>query len=137
MSLEQRADTPQWGIVDLRRATEAAGVALWSWNVETDRITMDEHGFCLWDVGAQGEITFEDLSKKIHPADRDRVRNAFSATRALIGAYDIDFRIMCGDDVRWISARGQGDDAGIVGLVMFGIFLEPVLNLMRNERCAG
>ena len=124
MSLEQRADTPQWGIVDLRRATEAAGVALWSWNVETDRITMDEHGFCLWDVGAQGEITFEDLSKKIHPADRDRVRNAFSATRALIGAYDIDFRIMCGDDVRWISARGQGDDAGIVGLVMFGIFLD-------------
>ncbi len=124
METEQSADTPQWGVVDLRRATEAAGVALWSWNVDTDRITMDERGFRLWDVGAQGEITFEDLSVKVHPADRDRVRNAFSATRALIGSYDIDFRIMCGDDVRWISARGQGDDAGIVGVVMFGIFLD-------------
>lgn len=124
MDSEQSANTPQWGVVDLRRATEAAGVALWSWNVETDRITMDEHGFQLWDVGAQGEITFEDLSVKIHPSDRDRVRNAFSATRALAGSYDIDFRIMCADDVRWISARGQGDDAGIVGAVMFGIFLD-------------
>jgi two-component sensor histidine kinase len=26
--------------------------------------------------------------------------------------------------VRWISARGQGDDSGIVGRVMFGIFLD-------------
>lgn len=124
MDSEQSADTPQWGVVDLRRATEAAGVALWSWNVDTDRITMDESGFRLWDVGVQGEITFEDLSVKIHPSDRDRVRNAFSATRALIGPYDIDFRIRCDDDVRWISARGQGDDAGIVGLVMFGVFLD-------------
>jgi len=31
---------------------------------------------------------------------------------------------MVGDQVRWISARGQGDDEGIVGAVMFGIFLD-------------
>lgn len=124
MDPEQNADTPQWGVVELRRATKAAGVALWSWNVDTDRITMDEHGFSLWDIGAQGEVTFEDLSEKIHPADRYRVRNAFSATRAVIGSFDIDFRILSGDDVRWISARGQGDDVDIVGSVMFGIFLD-------------
>ena len=124
MDSEQSAKTSQWGVVDLRRATEAAGVALWSWNVDTDRITMDERGFRLWDMGAQGEITFEDLSSKIHPSDRDRVRSAFWATRALIGSYDIDFRILCGGDVRWISARGQGDDSGIVGVVMFGVFLD-------------
>ncbi|WP_010188131.1 sensor histidine kinase [Sphingomonas sp. PAMC 26605] len=124
MISEQTADTPQWGVTDLRRAIEAAGVALWSWNVDTDRLTMDEHGFSLWGLGAQGEITFEDLSLKIHPADRDRVRAAFSATRALTGAYETDFRILSNDAVRWISARGQGDDSGIVGYVMFGIFLD-------------
>jgi two-component sensor histidine kinase len=31
---------------------------------------------------------------------------------------------MVGDEVRWISARGQGDDAGIVDRMMFGIFLD-------------
>ncbi len=133
MNSKQSADTAQWEAVDLRRANEAAGVALWSWNVDTDRITMDERGFRLWHVGVPGEITFEELSLMVHPTDRDRVRNAFSATRALIGSYDIDFRILCGDDVRWISARGQGDDAGIVGLVMFGIFLDVTSRKQAEE----
>jgi two-component sensor histidine kinase len=31
---------------------------------------------------------------------------------------------MVGEEVRWISARGQGADAGIVDRVMFGIFLD-------------
>jgi len=124
MISDQSADTPQWGPIDLRFAIQAAGVALWSWNVRSDRLTMDEHGFSLWGLGAQGEITFEDLSVKIHPADRDRLRAAFSATRAVVGAYEIDFRILSNDEVRWISARGQGHDAGIVDYVMFGIFLD-------------
>jgi two-component sensor histidine kinase len=115
---------PEWSITDLRRAVDAAGVALWSWNVDTNRFNMDEQGFGLWDLGEFGDITLEDLSLKIHPADRDRVRAAFAATRAVIGPYETDFRILSGDDVRWISARGQGDDAGIVGQVMFGIFLD-------------
>jgi two-component sensor histidine kinase len=72
----------------------------------------------------QAFVNFEDLSAKIHPADRDRVRAAFAATRAIIGAYEIDFRIIVGDAVRWISARGQGDDADIKGRTMFGVFLD-------------
>ena len=70
------------------------------------------------------KVTFEDLSAHIHPADRDRVRAAFAATRAVVGAYEIDFRIIVGDELRWISARGQGEDVGIVGRIMFGIFLD-------------
>lgn len=38
--------------------------------------------------------------------------------------YEIDFRILIGDDVRWISARGRGADEGIIDGVMFGIFLD-------------
>ena len=45
-------------------------------------------------------------------------------TRALVGAYEIDFRIMFGDEVRWISARGQGNDADIVGRIVHGIFID-------------
>ncbi|MGZ3315558.1 MAG: sensor histidine kinase, partial [Caulobacteraceae bacterium] len=70
------------------------------------------------------EVAFEELSAHIHPADRDRVRAAFAATRSVSGSYEIDFRIMIGDEVRWISARGQGADRGIVDGVMFGIFLD-------------
>jgi hypothetical protein len=114
----------KWGPRQLRLAIDAAGVALWSWNVDTDKIMMDDHAFDLWGVPQSPEVTFEDLSGHIHPADRDRVRAAFAATRAISGPYEIDFRIMIGRDVRWISARGQGDDADIEGRVMFGVFLD-------------
>jgi len=52
------------------------------------------------------------------------VRAGFNATRSIHGPYEIDFRIMIDRKVRWISARGQGSDAGIVGRIMLGIFLD-------------
>jgi two-component sensor histidine kinase len=103
---------------------KAAGVTLWSWNVDTDALAMDERAFALWGLPQRETVTFEDLSAHIHPSDRDRVRAAFQATRAIVGSFEIDFRIMLGEEVRWISARGQGDDADILGRVMFGVFID-------------
>ncbi len=115
---------PEWEARRLRLAVEAAGVALWEWNVDTDLFGMDERAFQLWGLPWSEAVTFEELSHHIHPADRDRVRAAFSATRAVFGPYESDFRIMLGEEVRWIAARGQGEDFGIVGRTMFGIFLD-------------
>lgn len=67
---------------------------------------MDERGFQLWAVPQSDDVKFEDLSGRIHPADRDRVRAAFTATRTIVGAYEIDFRIIIGNEIRWISASG-------------------------------
>jgi two-component sensor histidine kinase len=125
---------PVWHEKHLRAATRAAGVALWSWNVDTDAITMDEHAYDLWEVSkSEQKITFEILSKNIHPADLERVRSAFAATRAVVGAYEIDFRILTGSDIRWISARGQGDDADIADRIMFGIFLDVTQRKQAEE----
>lgn len=109
---------------NLRRAIHAAGVALWSWSVDDDRFAMDEQAFKLWGLPQSREVWFEDLSAHIHPADRDRVREAFTATRGTEGAYEIDFRIMIGDEIRWISARGLDDDSALHEGQMFGIFLD-------------
>lgn len=118
------SDEPEWAYDELKRAIDAAGVALWTWNVDTDQLVMDRRGFDLWNVPQERAVTFEELSEKIHPADRDRVRAAFAATRALVGPYEIDFRTLLGPEVRWISARGQGDDVGIRKGTMTGIFLD-------------
>ena len=115
---------PAWQEKHLRLAVEAACVALWSWQVDNDRFAMDERAFDLWGLPWSDAVTFEELSTHIHPADQDRVRAAFNATRSVEGSYEIDFRICLGDEVRWISARGQGADEGIVGRLMFGIFLD-------------
>lgn len=120
----QDSASPIWRPEHLRLAIDAARVALWSWNVDSDHFTMDERAFELWGIPWAKDVSFEELSAHIHPADRDRVRAGFLATRSVAGPYEIDFRIMLGDIVRWISARGEGADVGIVAGVMFGIFLD-------------
>lgn len=120
----RKTKAPEWGPADLRRAIDAAGVALWTWDVATDSLEMDAAGFALWDVPPMAEVPFELLSEKIHPADRDRVKEAFSATRSLAGPYEIDFRTLYRSEVRWISARGQGGEPGTVLDEMTGIFLD-------------
>jgi two-component sensor histidine kinase len=102
----------------------AAGVGLWWWNVETNEMAMDQRAYELWDLCGGIVVTFNDLSAKIHPKDLDRVRAAFVSTRAIVGPYEIDFRILSDDDIRWVSARGQGSDADIRHNVMRGIFLD-------------
>ncbi|HZV85083.1 MAG TPA: HWE histidine kinase domain-containing protein [Brevundimonas sp.] len=118
------AGFPVWDTEHLRLGVKAAGVALWAWNVDSDGLTMDEIGYELWAQPAGGPVSFEDLSANIHPADRDRVRAAFNATRGIVGPYEIDFRILIHDEVRWISARGRGDDENIRKRVMYGVFLD-------------
>ncbi|MCM2474225.1 histidine kinase [Rhizobium sp. CG5] len=115
---------PLWKPDNLRRAINAAGVALWSWNVANDHFAMDDQAFKLWGLVKSAEVKFEDLSAHIHPADRDRVRAAFTATRGIVGPYEIDFRILVEEDIRWISARGIGDDLALHEGQMFGVFLD-------------
>ena len=74
-----------WETKNLVRAIEAAGVTLWSWNVDTDAFAVDDKAYDLWGTPRGINVQFEDLFAHIHPADRDRVRAAFNATRALIG----------------------------------------------------
>lgn len=119
-----QSNPSEWSATSLRLAISAAGVALWSWNVTNDRFAMDQRGFALWDLPPSDTVTFEDLSAHVHPLDRERVRSAFVATRAIVGAYEIDFRIMVGDEIRWISARGIGDDTAVHMGLAYGIFLD-------------
>lgn len=113
-----------WDADHLRAAINAAGVGLWWWDVETDEIALDGRGLDLWDLDGSVGATFSDLSAKIHPKDLDRVQAAFAATRGIVGPFEIDFRILSGDDIRWVSARGQGNDLDIRQQRMRGIFLD-------------
>ncbi len=94
---------------------------------------MDEQAHALWEVPQDGKLTFEVLSSRIHPEDLERVGQAIGATRAIIGAYEIDFRIQTSGALKWISARGQGSDAGIQDGVMFGIFMDVTERKQAEE----
>ncbi|WP_018902172.1 sensor histidine kinase [Rhizobium sp. 2MFCol3.1] len=123
--MSQIGSQPEWNANELRQAIKSAGVALWTWIVDDDTFVMDAKAYELWDIPVEQDLTFEHLSAKVHPADRDRVRAAFVATRAIDGPFEIDFRILTTtSDVRWISARGQGNEGDAATKKMTGIFLD-------------
>lgn len=84
-----------WDVSRLRFSTDTAGICLWSWNVDTDQISMDERAHELWGI-PPGYAAFEDLSARIQPEDFDRVRAAFAARREILAAYEEDFHILHG-----------------------------------------
>jgi two-component sensor histidine kinase len=127
------SDALIWDAERLRIAADAAGIGLWSWNVDTDEIAMDERAHTLWGVPRDGPFTFADLSARIVPPDLNRVKAAFAATRTTPGPYQIDFRILLDDGIRWVSARGRGADEGIVGRIMFGVFLDSTARKEAEE----
>ena len=122
-----------WNDKHTRISLEAAHVASWSWNVDTNRFAMDERGYRQWQLSPDDSVSFEDLSARIHPADRDRVRAAFLATRSVAGFYETDFRIILEDEVKWISSRGQGADVGMVERSMYGVFLDVTARKQAEE----
>jgi two-component sensor histidine kinase len=133
-----KTTTPlDWDAGRLRIATDAAGVALWAWNIDTDDIALDARAHRLWGVPPDdGVVTFEELSARIHPEDINAVRAAYSATRDVPGTFEIDFRVTVDDSLRWVTARGQGDDEALVGRRIFGIFLDVTERKRAEEDLA-
>ena len=127
------ADAGVWSAERLRTATDAAGVALWSWNIDSNDLSMDDRGYGLWGVTKDSPLTFERLALHIHPPDRERVKRQIEATRAKPGPYEIDFGIQRGGELRWIAARGLGADEGIVGRIMFGTFMDVTERKQAEE----
>ncbi len=133
-------ESRDWLPEHLKFAVDAASVAMWCWDVDTDELTMDEFGFELWGLPWKDTVSFEELSLHIHPADRDRVHAAFKATQSVTGMYETDFRIMLGDDIRWVASRGKGADEGLKERSKFGVFIDVTQrkqNEEANELLAG
>ncbi|MBV9749003.1 MAG: PAS domain-containing protein, partial [Acetobacteraceae bacterium] len=93
-----------WDEVRLRAASNAAGIAIWSWDPGSGAVGLDQEGRTLWGLPMKGPLTFETLFARVHPEDADRVRAAAKKLQVTPGPYDFDFRILHGSGTRWLSA---------------------------------
>ncbi|WP_404400454.1 EAL domain-containing protein [Pelagibacterium halotolerans] len=89
----------------MRLAAESAGIGIWEWDAQTDRVETCPQYSAVLGV-AHGEIaTGQDWISRVHPDDMERF--AFEAARALDPEQDgfkIELRLRDGDGgYRWIS----------------------------------
>ena len=94
---------------DLRAALRSAGVDVWAWDLDTDRMSEGDLG--LSQIGyAPGERawTQADWAERIHPEDRPAYDMAFDRyRRGETTIWECVYRIL-GKDGRWRHVEGGG-----------------------------
>jgi signal transduction histidine kinase len=92
----------------MRLAVEAAGLTVWSWDIERDEIALALDRLALLPQGDGQVRRLEDFLREIHPADRPAVRHAIERTLAGEGTYESEYRkVDAAGAVRWFAGRGQ------------------------------
>ena len=90
-------------------AMAAANSGVWDWDISHNRIYWsDKFRHLLGLDGREVTASFEQLTMRVHPSDRDRVSQALIDHLEHKSPYKLDYRVKAGDGTyRWCHATGQ------------------------------
>ncbi|GEM_PF-567433 len=93
---------------DLNRAQAVAHIGSWHFDIRRNLLRWSDETHRMFGVPADTPLTYETFLACVHPDDRQFVHR--SVQDALKGAsYDLEYRILVDNRVRWIRARGEGE----------------------------
>ena len=91
---------------DLRRAQSVAHIGSWHLDVRRNELAWSDETHRIFGVPEGIAMTYETFLSSVHPEDRQYVDQKWTA--ALQGApYDIEHRIIVGDEVKWVRERAE------------------------------
>lgn len=126
-------------------ALEAAGVGVWDWNAETNKVFYSS----LWKnmLGYQDDEvgdTFDDWQTRVHPDDLEACYEALDAHfRGEIPHYESEHRLRCKDgSYKWVMVRGrmieqtpEGKPKRVIGTHTDITYIKTINNqLLESER---
>ena len=87
-------------------ATRSAGMGIWDWDIQQDRLTWDERIFALFGVAEPAGIDAHDIwQQRTHPEDCARIDAAIDATLRDGAEFDDEFRVIWPDgSIRYIKS---------------------------------
>ncbi len=110
----------------MRLAAQAAALGMWEWDIEKDRVWVNETGRAPLGIGDSDPMTLDDYFQLVHPDDRVLARQAVD--RALKGKayWQTEFRIVDPNgETQWLAVHGQVErGAGGKPLRMRGISMD-------------
>ncbi len=97
-------------------ATRSAGMGIWDWDIQQDRLVWDERIFALFGVAEPAGVDAHDIwVQRTHPEDRARIHAAIEQTLRDGTELDDQFRVLWPDgSVRYIKSNAMvlRDDKG-------------------------
>jgi len=89
-------------------AAEAANLGVWIRDLVTNEIWATDQWRTLFGFGKSEEISFDGLLEKLHPADREGVRQGLAKAFLGAGDYETEYRVVQPDGgVCWIVSRAR------------------------------
>jgi PAS domain S-box-containing protein len=91
---------------DLKRAQTVAQIGSWRLDVRHNQLLWSDETHRIFGIPKRKPMTYETFLESVHPDDREYVDRMWTA--ALRGEpYDIEHRIIVGDEVRWVRERAE------------------------------
>jgi signal transduction histidine kinase len=95
-------------------ALESAQLALWDWDVASDRVWMTDEGRKFFAFEPGEPLHFSTLNGRVHPDDSAMRNAAIRQALETCGSYEMEYRIILPDGtVRWMAARGRYPSPGL------------------------
>lgn len=123
----------------LRLAQEAAGIALWDWDIQTGRLIFSEGHERLYAREPGSLTTVDQLLQVIHPDDRPDVISAIETAANEGRAFDREFRITVGRSAnRWFRMVGRPVcDAGGRRIRVSGAIMDVTEQKSKDQMLAA
>lgn len=92
----------------MRVAADAVNLSIWELDLSKDEIWATNARRALLGWPASGKISLDDFMARLHPDDRDRVRQTIDDSIHSGEDFDSEYRLILPDGiVRWMSTRGS------------------------------
>jgi len=105
-----RAETRAAGALSgFNEAQQVAHVGSWDWNMKDNRVSWSDELFRIYGLEPQSvDVTFDSYLERVHPADRELVRETVERASAEGRPFLFDHRVLLPDgNVRWTQSRGR------------------------------
>jgi PAS domain S-box-containing protein len=91
---------------DLNRAQAVAHTGSWRLDIRRNQLLWSDETYRIFGIPRRTPMTYETFLSSVHPEDREYVDQKWAA--ALRGEpYDIEHRIIVGDEVKWVRERAE------------------------------
>lgn len=94
--------------INLARAQAIANVGSWYLDLRTRSMRWSDETFRIFGLPGSTTPTMNDFLSRIHPEDRDPVLAAWGAAQTGT-PFDIEHRILVGDQVKWVRERAEAN----------------------------
>ncbi len=119
----------------LRAATQAAEIGVWSWTPGTNDVVVSGNWRRLFGVAPDAPVTFDTWRNALHPDDRDRATHELHIASERHGEFNTEYRVIWPDGTtRWLVDRGRASyDAHGRAIGMSGVNVDITARKRAEE----